>query len=95
MRRELDALDNKLQWGFEPGRWAKGAAWHDDDWPEPNLLAAGDLAGGFERRDELIAEANDFREVLGRAHLPVPAGARRAASPAEQSQIFQKQEIKL
>ena len=32
MRRELDALDNKLQWGFEPGRWAKGAAWHDDDW---------------------------------------------------------------
>lgn len=48
MRRELDALDNKLQWGFEPGRWATGAAWHNDDWPEPKLLRPGELAGGFD-----------------------------------------------
>ena len=66
--RELGDLENKLQWGFEPGRWAKGSAWHGEDWPEAKLLSGGELAGMYGQRAEVEAETQDFRATLGEAN---------------------------
>ncbi len=68
MGRELDEIETNLQWGFEPGRWAKAAKWFAEDWPEPKLLSGGDFAGMYGQRNDLTAEAADFRDVLGQAN---------------------------
>ncbi len=67
MDLELEEVENNLQWGYEPGRWADGAEYYRNAWPEAKLIGADAFAESFDQRDDLTAEAADFRNLLGEA----------------------------
>ncbi len=82
MRGELEELENNLQWGYEPGRWADGADYYRGAWPDAKLLGADAFASSFDQRDDLQVEAENFGTMLGQANKVWKAQAgRNSPSP--------------